>query len=162
MPTIPEPLLRQDYAGLNSAESDILRQYLRDQDPTVERLQTQIKVAPGELAPESRPDALRRQWRESSKFKIDAVVTTSSEIQLLELKDLARTSALGQLLCYRYWYELERDPEKPLSLHCACPEVNPGALSDMGYIAQCAQRGRVCRFPIPATCAASMYALLLP
>jgi len=128
MPTIPEPLLRQDYAGLNSAESDILRQYLRDQDLTVERLQTQIKVAPGELAPESRPDALRRQWRESSKFKIDAVVTTSSEVQLIELKDLARTSALGQLLCYRYWYELERDPQKPLSLHCACPEVNPGAV----------------------------------
>jgi hypothetical protein len=128
MPTIPDPLLRQDYAGLNSAESDLLRGYLRDLESPVDTLKTQLKVAPGELPPESRPDALRRQWRESSKFKIDALVMTDSEVQIIELKDLARTSALGQLLCYRYWYELEREPSQPVSLHCVATEVNPGAV----------------------------------
>jgi hypothetical protein len=128
MPTINPPLRQQQYRGLNSAESDILRRYLGELDAEVRRLRTQIKLGPGELPPESQPDALRRQWRESSKLKVDAVVELQGDTQLVELKDLVRTSALGQLLCYRYWFRIERDPEFPVSLHAAAPDINPSAV----------------------------------
>jgi len=128
MPIINEPLIRQSYRGLNEAESDILRRYLIDRDGPVSRLETQVNVGPGELLPESQPDQFRRSWRESSKLKIDAVVERDATIELVELKDFGRTSFLGQLLMYRYWYEVERNPDKPLQLWIATPDVNPSSV----------------------------------
>lgn len=128
MPVIPEPYLRETYNGLNDTEATLLRQYLAQSDEEVRRLETQLKVGPGELLPEARPDSFRRSWRESSKLKIDAVVERPSRYDIVELKDFGRTSFLGQLLMYRYWYEIEYDPDKPLQLVLVTPDVNPSAV----------------------------------
>jgi len=128
MPTIPEPYLRDTYRGLNEAEADILRTFLATQDDEIRSLQTQVKVGPGELLPETDPDSFRRSWRESSKLKIDAVVERPDRYDIVELKDFGRTSYLGQLLMYRYWYEIEYDPDKPLQLWIATPDVNPSSV----------------------------------
>jgi len=128
MPVIPEPYLREVYDGLNDTEAGLLRQYLAQSDDEIRRLETQLKVGPGELLPEARPDSFRRSWRESSKLKIDAVVERPSRIDIIELKDFGRTSFLGQLLMYRYWYEIEYDPDKPLQLRLVTPDINPSSV----------------------------------
>jgi len=128
MPLIPEPYLRDEYRGLNDTESNLLRTYLSEQDREIRGLRTQVRVGPGELLPETDPDSFRRSWRESSKLKIDAVVDRPTVTQLVELKDFGRTSYLGQLLMYRYWFELEQDPDKPLELWIATPDINPSAV----------------------------------
>jgi len=125
---IPQPFIRPDYRGLNSAEDDLLRVYLRSRDDEIRGLQTQVRVGPGELLPESRPDEFRRSWQQSSKFKIDAVVERPSVVELVELKDFIRTPHIGQLLSYRYWYELEFDPDKPIQLWATSPDINPSAV----------------------------------
>lgn len=128
MPRIPEPFIRRDYRGLNDEEDRLLRELLRRRDDPIDRLETQVRVGPGELLPDDQPDAFRRSWQESSKFKIDAIVQGGGLIQLVELKDLLRTSHLGQLLSYRYWHSLERDPQDPVQPVGVAPDVNPGAV----------------------------------
>jgi len=128
MPVIPEPYIRADYRGLTDFEDRILARYLQNLDEDVNRLETQVRVGPGELLPESYRDNFRRSWRESSKFKIDAAITTESVIQLVEIKDLIRTSHLGQLLSYRYWYEVERETDRPVQLHAVAEDINPSAV----------------------------------
>jgi len=128
MPTIPEPFVRTDYRGLNDAEDSLLRAFLQDQDLEIQSLETQIRVGPGEQLPEYQPESFRRSWQESSKFKIDAAVELPGEIRLVELKDFIRTSHLGQLLSYRYWFGVERSPDKPVSLTVTAPDINPSAV----------------------------------
>jgi len=118
---------------LNDAEQDLLRTYLRESEPEVVGLETQIRVGPGELLPESRPERFREAWRESSKFKIDAVVERPSVVELVELKDLIRNSGLGQLLSYRYWYEIEHDLDKPIRLTLTAPDINPTAVQPVRF-----------------------------
>lgn len=128
MPQISEPFRRQEYPGLNSAESDILRNYLTQRDKPVVSLATRQVVGPGEQLDDAQPESFRRSWQESSKYKIDAVVERPDAIELVELKDFLRTSYIGQLKSYRYWYEIERDPQKPLQLWAVGPDINPTAV----------------------------------
>jgi hypothetical protein len=128
MPTIGEPFLRQKYRGLTDFESRMLATYLRRLEGDVTALETQVPVGPGELLPETERDSFRRSWRESSKLKIDAVVTTSSVVQIVEIKDFLRTSYLGQLLMYRYWFEIERETDRPVELWAVAEDMNPSAV----------------------------------
>jgi hypothetical protein len=131
--TIPEPYIRGQYRGLNDAEDDYLRAYLRAGEEEIRGLRTQVRVGPGELLPESQPEMFRRSWQESSKYKIDAVVERPSVVELVELKDLIRNSGLGQLLSYRYWYEIEYDLDKPLRLTLTAPDINPTAVQPVRF-----------------------------
>ena len=133
MATIPEPFVRQSYNGLKTAESDLLRNYLMDTGSELDSLRTDVRVGPGEQLPEFQPESFRTSWQETSKFKIDAVVERPETIELVELKDHIRTSALGQLLSYRYWFSLERQPQKPVSLVATAPDLNPGAVQPYNF-----------------------------
>jgi hypothetical protein len=128
MARIPEPFLRANYRGLNEAESNLLRSYLQDRDAEVVQLETRVLVGPGERLPDTQPTEFIEQWQQSSKLKIDAVVERRDVIELVELKDFGRTSFLGQLLMYRYWYSLERSPDKPVQLWVSTPDLNPSSV----------------------------------
>jgi hypothetical protein len=128
MPLIPAPYVRQDYRGLNDAEDTLLRRYLQSLDEEIVGLETAVELGPGESLPEFRDDALRRSWQRSSKYKADAVVETSGLLRIVELKDFIRTSSLGQLLSYRFWYDIERSPDKPVQLVATAPDINPSAV----------------------------------
>lgn len=133
MPTIPEPFVRQDYRGLNDAEDGLLRTYLRQREGDVTGLQTAVHLGPGEDVGEAQPDAFRRSWRESSKLKADAIVERPGVIEVVELKDFLRTSALGQALSYRYWYTAERQPTKPVQMWVTAPDVNPSVVQPLAF-----------------------------
>lgn len=128
MPRIPEPFLRENYRGLNDEESNLLRTFLQDREEDVVSLRTRVLVGPGEQLSDAQPEQFRRSWQESSKLKIDAVVERPSVFDIVELKDFGRTSFLGQLLMYRYWFEIERSPDKPLRLWLSTPDLNPSSV----------------------------------
>jgi len=128
MTVLTDRFVRQSYPGLNELEERLTRQYLRQSDGDVERLETQVRLGPGELLPDFRPDTFREAWRESSKFKVDLVVDRGSSIELVELKDFIRTSHLGQLLSYRYWFSVERSPDAPVRLVAVADDINPSAV----------------------------------
>lgn len=133
MPIIPAPFVRQDYRGLNDAEDKLLRGYLRSLDEEVVGLETAVELGPGEQLPDFRDDALARGWQRASKLKADVIIETASELLLVELKDFIRTPALGQLLMYRYWHSLERDPDKPVRLVVTAPDINPSAVQPLRF-----------------------------
>jgi hypothetical protein len=133
MPIIPAPFVRQDYRGLNDAEDKLLRGYLRSLDEEVVGIETAVELGPGERLPEFRDDALARGWQRASKLKADVIIETRSELLLVELKDFIRTPALGQLLMYRYWHSLERDPQKPVRLVVTAPDMNPSAVRPLRF-----------------------------
>lgn len=128
MPIINPPFRKQRYAGLNTAEATLLRQYLAQLETEVRGLETHIPLGPGETQAEFVREEYRRAWQFSSQLKLDALIETPSEYHLVELKDLIRTSALGQLLCYRYWLQIERDLEKPVRLVATSEELNPSVV----------------------------------
>jgi len=128
MAVIQEPYLRQEYRGLNSAESDLLRRFLRRRDDPVDRLETQVRLGPGEQLPDSRPEELRRSWQESSKLKLDALVVRQDAREVVELKEHLRTSHIGQLLSYRYWLNIQRDSDSPMQLVAVAPDLNPSTV----------------------------------
>jgi len=128
MAVIPEPFIRENYRGLNDEESNLLRDFLLDQDREILSLETRVVVGPGEQLDDSQPESFRRSWQESSKFKIDAAVELPGEIRLVELKDFGRTSFLGQLLMYDFWLEVERDFDKPKRLWLSTPDLNPSSV----------------------------------
>jgi len=128
MARIPEPFIRQDYRGLNTAEDKLLRQYLQGKEAEIQSLETVIELGPGELLPADQADSLRRGWQRQSKFKADAVVELPGLIEIVELKDFIRSGHLGQMLSYRYWYSIERDPSKPVQAVVTSPDINPSAV----------------------------------
>jgi len=133
MAIIPAPFVRQDYRGLNDEEDKLLRGYLRGLDTEVVGLETAVELGPGEELPGFRDEGLRRGWQRASKFKADVIVETVSELQIVELKDFIRTGALGQVLMYRYWHSLERDPQKPVRMVVTAPDINPSAVQPLRF-----------------------------
>jgi hypothetical protein len=133
MPIIPAPFIRQDYRGLNDEEDRLLRGYLRSLDAEIVGLETAVELGPGEQLPEFRDDSLRQGWQRASKLKADVIIETGSELLIVELKDFIRTPALGQLLMYRYWHSLERDPDKPVRLVVTAPDINPSAVQPLRF-----------------------------
>lgn len=128
MVQVPEPFIRNDYPGLKTSEDDLLRKFLRETNPDIRGIETHVNLGPGEVLPEFSREELREGWRKASQLKADAIVETPQEFRIVELKDFIITSGLGQLLSYRYWFELERSPNKPITLWVTAPDLNPSAV----------------------------------
>ena len=133
MPIIPEPYFRTAYRGLNEFEEDMLREYLRREEPDITRLETRVRVGPGDRIDRPAPEALKEAWRQQTQFKIDVLMWTESVVRVLEIKDHIRSSALGQPLAYEFWLRAERSFDMPLRLEVAAPSINPTAVRPLRF-----------------------------
>ena len=68
---------------------------------------------------------LEAAWLHLKQERIDAVVETEKEIILVEIKDVVRKSAIGQLIHYKRRFEEEYKPEKPIKLMIVAGEDDP-------------------------------------
>ena len=68
---------------------------------------------------------LEEVWRHLKQERIDAVVFTENEIILVEIKDVVRKSAIGQLIHYKKRFEEEYKPDKPIRLQIVAGEDDP-------------------------------------
>ena len=74
-----------------------------------------------EPAPEAEPE-MYFAWYMLRAKRIDAVCETVDAIWLLEVKDVLRPSAIGELLTYRALYDRQFHPLKPLRMGVVCGE----------------------------------------
>lgn len=71
-----------------------------------------IKVGTGTPAPEGTPDNYARMQEILSKYRIDAVGYTESEIHVIEVKPEAGTTAIGQIDIYVPLYRRDFSPTR--------------------------------------------------
>ena len=80
------------------------------------------------------PERPRRLWETEKEYllwkflrakEIDAVCETDNEIYIIEFKDRARPSGIGQLLTYRELYIQQEKPRKPVKLRYIVGEGDP-------------------------------------
>jgi len=128
MPTITDDFIRDTYPGLNEGEDELIRKYIRKQQPDIEKLETNVPLGPGELRDDFVLEGLRKSWQRASQLKADVLVHTRTELFLVELKDHIRTSALGQLQCYEFWLSRQRDIERPIVRQAVAEVINPSAI----------------------------------
>jgi len=103
-------LPRGKYTGLREEESEVLKGYIRENDPdSIERLRTAVPVGEGEV-PGEPEDSFQRQVKFLSQFKIDAVIDRPGRQEIVELKSRATHTAVGQALAYDL-YLGDRDDE---------------------------------------------------
>ena len=69
-------------------------------------------------------EATIKSYAALTKLRIDAVGETEDAIWIFEVKPRAGRSALGQLLAYGYWYQVEYQPRKPIKLAVVCIAVD--------------------------------------
>lgn len=101
---------RLKYPGLLPREIIIFREWLRLHERSFDRFDFNVRVGDGaDPGPGFSPD-VRRDAIENSKKRIDAVAWRLSEVTLIEVKDRAGLSAIGQLIGYRpLWQQTVSD-----------------------------------------------------
>jgi len=81
-----------------------------------------VRHVPSEIRGDPKLEAA---WLHLKQERIDAVVETDEEIILVEIKDVVRKSAIGQLLHYKRRFEEEYKPDKPIKLMIVAGEDDP-------------------------------------
>jgi len=69
-----------------------------------------------------------RIWQHLHAKRIDAVCIDAAFTWILEVKDLLRPSAIGQLYVYKHLYERQYKPVKPIRLGIVVGELDPQVL----------------------------------
>ena len=76
------------------------------------------------LRPGESPEEYRL-WQFLRSKEIDAVCETTDAVYIIEFKDRARPSGIGQLLTYRELYIAQAKPSKPVKLRYIVGEGDP-------------------------------------
>jgi hypothetical protein len=103
---------RLSYPAMLPAEIAVWRAWLRLHQAEYDRFDYNARVGPGFDPGGGVPDYIRQMALKSSKKRIDAVGWQGSQPLIVEVKDRAGLSAIGQLLGYRVHWRLE-NPHSP-------------------------------------------------
>ncbi len=95
---------RQRYPGLHPAEVPILRAWLKLHEKEYDRFDFNVRVGGGDDLGPTYTDAERAQWKANTQKRIDAVGFNGTQPTIVEVKDRAGSSALGELLLYAHLF----------------------------------------------------------
>lgn len=125
-------MAKAKYPHMKPQEVVLWDRFLGHMPWDAERIRYDVRVGEGEAPPSDAPAWARKMvWALSTK-RIDALVHTPQEIVIVEVKQRASLSAVGQLLGYLALYTRQERPRKPIRLVCVAERVAP----DMGIIFQ--------------------------
>ena len=95
---------RATYPALLTDEAAVWRGWLAKHESEWDRFDYNVRVGPGFDPGEGVDPAIRKQAIYSSKKRIDALAWRGSQALIVEVKDRAGLSAVGQILGYKvYW-----------------------------------------------------------
>ena len=118
MSTLPPGITEADrlsYPQLSPREVVILKAWLKDHEREYDAFDYNVHVGAGLDPGPTYTDAERAQVKYNSQKRIDAVARKGNQATIIEVKDRAGTTALGELLTYVYLYRREHR-EQPLPL----------------------------------------------
>ena len=92
----------------------VWERYLAITDMTDKTIDYDVKVGEGIKTPADMPEPYARNSVFLSKKRIDAVVTGPENILIVEVKQLAGWTSIGQVLGYPVLFQLEFNPDLPV------------------------------------------------
>jgi len=120
---------------MRESEAAVWERFLRQLPWPALDIEYDVRLGEGTVLPPETPEWVQRMAYQLSTKRVDAVVTTSERIYLVEVKDRISFSALGQLLGYRSLFMAERRPTRTVSMvvvgEILAPDV-AGVLSEHG------------------------------
>jgi hypothetical protein len=97
---------RQKYPGLLPRECAILRAWLQQHEGEYDRFDYNVRLGPGTDPGSTYADSVRQQAIANSQLRVDAVGWQGDIPTIIEVKENAGTSALGQILTYNVTWQL--------------------------------------------------------
>lgn len=114
-PTNPAQKLQSDrssYPGLLPREIVVLRAWLRAHEAEYDRFDYNVRIGDGFDPGPTQSASIRQMTIQNTQKRIDAVAYKGSDVTLIEVKDRAGFSAIGQLVGYRHLWQAAH-PELP-------------------------------------------------
>ncbi len=125
-PAIPPTLAdRLSFPQLSPAEVDILKAWLRVHEKDFDRFHFNVRVGKGLDPGPTYDDATRAQSMFNTKKRIDAVAYKGAQAVVVEVKDRAGTTALGELLTYETLYVADHPNENAPMLLLVANTLQP-------------------------------------
>lgn len=117
---------RLTYPALLPAEIAVWRAWLRLHQGDYDRFDYNQRVGPGFDPGEGVPDYVRKQALDNTRKRIDALAWQGSTVTIIEVKDRAGLSSIGQLMGYIVHWKLERPNEIPPKALLVANRLAPG------------------------------------
>ncbi len=117
MPLI-EPKIK--YPHMLPYEAELWDRFLKRRSPEFIKLEYDVHVGDAPVPPEALPDYLKGMFQSVYKKRIDVVAHDPGTIYVIEVKGRAGLSALGQVLAYKFLYERDFSPGKPVEMRIVC------------------------------------------
>jgi hypothetical protein len=122
MPLI-EPKIK--YPHMLPYEAELWDRFLSIRRPPFLQLEYDVHVGDAPPPPETLPDYLVNMFKSVNMKRIDVVAHDPDVIYVVEVKGRAGLSALGQVLAYKYLYERDFKPGKPVEMRIVCERLEP-------------------------------------
>lgn len=125
-PDIDVWLVQMRLPGLNEAENEVAKRWLRAKGRLYDSIEMNVPLGP---APDFGPDlteAQRQQMTVLWQTKADIVAKLDGRATIIEVKKRLTKSAMGQLAHYAYWYAQAHPQEPPPIVRAIAEWSDPG------------------------------------
>ena len=98
------------YDNLREGETAIWNRFIDREPDAFDEVIYNLHVGQGAAIPEGTEDAIARDFRMLTQYKIDVVGFKGNTTSIIEIKPYAGAGAIGQLLTYAELYKKDVDP----------------------------------------------------
>ena len=114
-PTVAQLLLQErlKYPGMLPREIIVFRAWLRLHESEYDRFDFNVRIGTGFDPGPSVSESIRQMAIQNSQKRIDAVAYKDTSVTLIEVKDRAGFSAVGQLVGYLHMWQAAHPSEGP-------------------------------------------------
>jgi hypothetical protein len=122
-----EQLLQQiKLPGLNQVEHEVAMKWLRARGMNYDRIDFNVPLGP---VPDFNFPMTEEQQRQAEylyRTKADIVAQLGDDVTIVEVKERATKSAMGQLVHYRYWFLKENPSKKVVAVRVIANRADEG------------------------------------
>lgn len=124
-PDLAALMLQRSFLGMIPIEAQIFRAWLLEHGKDYDRFEFNVRVGRGEILPADTPAFVQELARQVSRARIDVVATRDDRVRLIEVKERASLSAIGQLIGYRTLYFADFPRTRAVELLVVAARASP-------------------------------------